>query len=175
MLAANYDSGSTVAFPIHGDGSLGEAASFIQHMGSGPDKSRQAGPHAHCTTVSPDNRFALVNDLGLDEILIYKMDPAKTLLTPNDPPFGKVPPGAGPRHLAFAPNGTAYGTNGDSAAIPQLFTINLTTGAATVIGTLSGGDHDINGLAYRSDGMLIGLDRVTNSAPHRRHCAGGHL
>ena len=94
LLAANYDSGSTVAFPIHGDGSLGEAASFIQHMGSGPDKSRQAGPHAHCTTVSPDNRFALVNDLGLDEILIYKMDPAKALLTPNDPPFGKVPPGA---------------------------------------------------------------------------------
>jgi 6-phosphogluconolactonase len=101
-----------VAFPIHGDGSLGEAASFIQHMGSGPDKSRQAGPHAHCTTVSPDNRFALVNDLGLDEILIYKMDPAKALLTPNDPPFGKVPPGAGPRHLAFAPNGKfAYVVN----------------------------------------------------------------
>ena len=112
LLAANYDSGSTVAFPIHGDGSLGEAASFIQHMGSGPDKSRQAGPHAHCTTVSPDNRFALVNDLGLDEILIYKMDPAKALLTPNDPPFGKVPPGAGPRHLAFAPNGKfAYVVN----------------------------------------------------------------
>lgn len=65
--------------------------------------------------------------------------------------------------LAFSPSGTAYATNGDSADNPQLLTINLTTGAATVVGTISGGAHDIDGLAYRSDGKLIGLDRVTNS------------
>jgi len=65
--------------------------------------------------------------------------------------------------LAFAPNGSAFGTNGDSAGNPQLFSLNLATGAATVIGTISGGAHDINGLAYRSDGKLIGLDRESNS------------
>jgi 6-phosphogluconolactonase len=145
LLAANYDSGSTVAFPIHGDGSLGEAASFIQHMGSGPDKSRQAGPHAHCTTVSPDNRFALVNDLGLDEILIYKMDPAKALLTPNDPPFGKVPPGAGPRHLAFAPNGKfAYVVN-EMGQSTTAFSWDAARGALTAIQTISDIPHEVPG------------------------------
>jgi 6-phosphogluconolactonase len=145
LLAANYDSGSTAAFPIHGDGSLGEAASFIQHMGSGPDKSRQAGPHAHCITVSPDNRFALVNDLGLDEILIYKMDSAKALLTPNDPPFGKVPPGAGPRHLAFAPNGKfAYVVN-EMGQSTTAFSWDAARGALMAIQTISDIPHEVPG------------------------------
>jgi hypothetical protein len=65
--------------------------------------------------------------------------------------------------LAFSPGGIAYATNGGDAGAAQLFTINLNTGAATEVGVISGGGHDINGLAYRSDGMLIGLDRVTNS------------
>src|SRR5262249_20231237 len=65
--------------------------------------------------------------------------------------------------LAFTPGGIAYGTNGGTISAAQLFTINLTTGAATVIGTISGGAHDINGLVYRADGNLIGLDAVTNS------------
>jgi 6-phosphogluconolactonase len=137
LLAANYGSGSTAAFQIHDDGSLSEASSFIQHQGTGPDKTRQEGPHAHCATVSPDNRFALVNDLGLDEILIYKMDPAKGLLTPNDPPFGKVPPGAGPRHLAFAPNGKfAYVVN-EMQSSTTAFAWDAARGALTALQTIS--------------------------------------
>lgn len=63
--------------------------------------------------------------------------------------------------LAIAPNGTAYGAE---AGLPAaLFSINLATGAGTSIGAISGGGHDINGLAYRSDGQLIGLDRISNS------------
>ena len=70
--------------------------------------------------------------------------------------------------LAFNGAGTAYATNGDNAANPQLFTINLSTGAASVVGTISGGPRDINGLAYRSaDGQLIGLDRVASSRTRR--------
>ena len=65
--------------------------------------------------------------------------------------------------LAFDPNGTAYGTEIGNSVGPQLFTINLATGAASIVGTISLGGHDINGLAYRSDGQLIGLDRVLNS------------
>jgi 6-phosphogluconolactonase len=101
LFTANYDSGSVAAFPVHDDGSLGEASSFVQHAGSSVDPQRQRGPHAHDITVSPDNRFVLVNDLGLDQIVVYRLDPVKGMLTPNDPPFGKVAPGSGPRHFAF--------------------------------------------------------------------------
>lgn len=104
-LVANYSSGSVAVFPVLADGRLGEASAFDQHQGSGPNHARQEGPHAHWIDLSPDNRFALNADLGLDEILVYRFDAAKGSLTPNDPPFAKVDPGAGPRHIAFAPSG----------------------------------------------------------------------
>jgi 6-phosphogluconolactonase len=105
VLVANYDGGSVAVFPVLGDGSLGKASGFTQHTGSGPNKERQEGPHAHWIATSPDNRFALAVDLGLDEVLVYHFDASKGSLTPNDPPFAKVSPGAGPRHLAFPRNG----------------------------------------------------------------------
>jgi 6-phosphogluconolactonase len=105
VLVANYTGGSIAVFPILKDGSLGEVSAFVQHTGHGPNPQRQEGPHAHSIDLSPDNRFALVDDLGLDELLVYKFDSAKGMLTPNDPPFAKVDPGAGPRHFALHPNG----------------------------------------------------------------------
>ena len=105
LLVANYGSGSIAALPIKDNGELGEAASAIQHLGSSADKERQSGPHAHSINPSPDNRFAIVADLGLDEVLVYKLDAAKALLTPNTPPFTKVAPASGPRHFAFDPAG----------------------------------------------------------------------
>ncbi|HLJ13584.1 MAG TPA: lactonase family protein [Bryobacteraceae bacterium] len=105
VMVANYGSGSIAAYPVKSDGSLGESSSFIQHKGSGADPQRQRGPHAHYINVSPDNRFAIVCDLGLDEVLVYRLDAAQATLTPNDFPFAKVDPGAGPRHFAFHPNG----------------------------------------------------------------------
>lgn len=112
VLVANYTGGSVAAFPILADGKLGEPSAFIQHTGHGPNTERQEGPHAHSIDMSPDNRFAIVDDLGLDETLVYKFDPAKGTLTPNNPPFAKSDPGAGPRHFAFHPNGKfAYRIN----------------------------------------------------------------
>lgn len=105
VLVANYTGGSIAAFPILADGRLGEASAFIQHSGHGTNPQRQEGPHAHSIDLSPDNRFAIVDDLGLDETLVYKFDSVKGSLTPNDPPFAKAPPGAGPRHFAFRPDG----------------------------------------------------------------------
>ncbi|MBI5383793.1 MAG: lactonase family protein [Verrucomicrobia bacterium] len=105
VLVANYGSGSIAALPLNQDGSLGESTAFIQHTGSSVNKQRQAGPHAHWIDTSPDNRFALVCDLGLDKVLLYTLDPAKGALAPSDPAFAGVTPGAGPRHLAFHPNG----------------------------------------------------------------------
>jgi 6-phosphogluconolactonase len=105
LLVANYTGGSVSTFPVAADGHIGPAAAFVQHTGSGPNKERQEGPHAHYSATSADNRFVFVVDLGLDEVVVYRFDPATGSLTPNDPPFAKLAPGAGPRHLAFHPNG----------------------------------------------------------------------
>jgi 6-phosphogluconolactonase len=105
LLAANYGSGNLAVFPIHADGGLGEATDVIQHQGSSINPTRQEGPHAHSIDVSPDNHFALVADLGLDKIFVYRFDPARGKLMPNTQPFANTRPGAGPRHLVFHPNG----------------------------------------------------------------------
>ena len=124
-LVANYTGGSVAVFPVRNDarsdarndarddaradGHIGESSAFVQHVGSSVDKERQQGPHAHWIETTPDNRFAIAVDLGLDELLVYRFDAdAKTKPgspTANDPPYAKLAPGAGPRHLAFHPNG----------------------------------------------------------------------
>lgn len=104
-FCANYSSGSAASFKVEPDGSLSQPVSHFQYTGKGPDKDRQEGPHAHRVTVSPDNRFLFVNDLGLDCIHIYKLDAATAGLTQNNPAQWKSEPGAGPRALRFHPNG----------------------------------------------------------------------
>jgi 6-phosphogluconolactonase len=105
VFAANYSSGSAASFMVSVDGHLSPAISFEQYTGHGPNRERQEAPHAHRVTVSPDNRYLLVNDLGLDCIHVYHLDAATAKLTPNDPPSWKSAPGAGPRALRFHPNG----------------------------------------------------------------------
>ncbi len=104
VVVANYNGGSVACFPIGADGRLGPRCGFVQHRGSGKDPTRQAGPHAHCVTFSPDNRFVFVSDLGLDKIMAYRLDRKTGQLAPNDPPYAETAPGAGPRHLTFHPN-----------------------------------------------------------------------
>jgi 6-phosphogluconolactonase len=105
LVAANFGSGSVAAFPIHRDGRLGEASGFDQHHGSSVNPVSQAGPHAHCVVFSPDSRFVIVADRGLDKVFVYRLNRATGSLEPNDPPFIALHPGWGPRHLAFHPNG----------------------------------------------------------------------
>ena len=106
VLVANYSSGNIGVFPILADGKLGEHTALSQNTGSlGPNKERQEGPHAHWIETSPDNRFALAVDLGLDEVLVYKFDAVRGTLSPNEPPFAKLKAGSGPRHIAFRPDG----------------------------------------------------------------------
>jgi len=95
LFAANYGSGSVAAFSIRKDGGLGEASAFVQHAGS--------SPHAHMVVPSPDNRFLLVADLGLDEVFVYSFNTAKGTLTQAS--AATLPPGSGPRHIAYSPNG----------------------------------------------------------------------
>jgi 6-phosphogluconolactonase len=105
LLVANYGGGSIAALPILAEGRLGEPSTIIQHQGSSANPQRQAGPHAHFITADPDNRFALACDLGLDKVLVYKLNSAQGTLVPNDPPSGVVQPGLGPRHLVFSRDG----------------------------------------------------------------------
>jgi len=105
VLVASYGGGSVSALPVDPDGSLGQVASFIKHHGSSVNPANQKGPHAHCIVTDPGNRFALTCDLGLDKVLVYKLDASDATLTANTPACATLTPGFGPRHLAFHPNG----------------------------------------------------------------------
>ena len=105
LVAVNYMSGSTVSFPIHADGTLGEVASLMQHSGSSIDPERQTGPHPHGVTFAPGNRFVIIPDRGIDKLMVYRLDAASSKLSANDPPFTKLEAGSGPRHFAFRPDG----------------------------------------------------------------------
>jgi 6-phosphogluconolactonase len=137
LLVANYDGGSIVALPIGADGKLHEASAAIQHHGSSVNKERQQEPHAHCINVTPDNRFAMVADLGLDQVLVYRFDPVKGTLAPNDPPFGKTPPGAGPRHFAFSPNGKFVYVINEIQCTASTFEYDAKRGALRLKDTIS--------------------------------------
>lgn len=117
VLVANYFGGSVAVLPIHDDGSLGEASDVQKDSGTvGPTTATNAPPgsfaisghdqaHAHMIEADPTGRFVLHTDLGLDRIYVWKFDASAGKLTPSDPPFVSVPPGDGPRHFAFHPDG----------------------------------------------------------------------
>jgi 6-phosphogluconolactonase len=145
VLVANYTGGSVAVFPIQEDGKLGEAAGFVQHTGHGTDPKRQEGPHAHSIDLSPDNRFARVDDLGLDEVLTYKFDSRKGSLTPNDPPFAKPDPGSGPRHFALRPDGKFAYVVSEMKGTVTVFSNDAGTGTLHRIQTVSTLPNDFKG------------------------------
>jgi 6-phosphogluconolactonase len=121
VLAANYGGGYVEVVAIAGDGSLSQQTACMQHEGQSVHPERQTRPYAHCVRVDPDNRFALVADLGLDRIVVYRFDQASGALAHHNPPYVSVPPGSGPRHLAWHPNGR------------WLYLVEEITSAATVL------------------------------------------
>jgi 6-phosphogluconolactonase len=145
LLVANYGNGvSVAAFPVKEDGSLGEASAMVRHTGSsiGP---RQKGPHAHSVNLSPDNRFVLVPDLGLDQVLVYRLDPAKAALTPADPPFATVTKGSGPRHFAFHPNGRFGYVLSEMGSLVTVFAYDGAGGTMKELQTVSTLPKDFTG------------------------------
>lgn len=105
LAVANYANGSVAVLPVMADGRLGEATGFDQQTGKGVNPKRQEGPHAHSVVFSPDNRFLLSADLGVDKVFVYRFDAATGKIELNNPPSLSVDPGAGPRHMEFHPNG----------------------------------------------------------------------
>ena len=121
VLVANYSGGNVSVLPVRADGSLGEATDVKQDEGSSINAERQEGPHAHCVVLDPANRFAYACDLGADKIMSFRFDKRRGKLIPNEVPWVKTKPGAGPRHLVFHPSGKfAYVINELHATVTAL-------------------------------------------------------
>ena len=182
VVVANYSSGSVASLPVKPDGSLGEAASFVQHAGSSVDPARQKEPHAHCIVVSPDNRFVYAADLGLDQVLCYRLDAATAKITPTQPPFAKSPPGAGPRHLTFHPNGKQVYVINELANSVTVFDYHADTGSLAEKQTISTLPSDFTGKSYCADlkitpngRFLYGTNRGHDSLAAYAIAADGRL
>jgi 6-phosphogluconolactonase len=144
-LAANYGSGSVALFPIADDGRLEPASSVIQHEGSSVNRSRQKGPHAHSIVLDPANRFAYAPDLGIDKIMIYRLDRAQGKLVPNDPPFAQCEPGSGPRHFTFHPDGKHAYVIEELSCTVMVFDYDAASGALKSLQKISTLPKDFKG------------------------------
>lgn len=151
LLAVNYGVGpvtqrpnrSLVVFPLSSDGTLGAPVAEATHSGRGHDPVRQDRPHAHCVVATPDNRFLVVCDLGLDHLMVYRFDGAVALHSRL-----MLPPGSGPRHFVFHPHRPyAYVVNELSSTVASLAVepadgrLTLLSIAATVPDSAVGGNH----------------------------------
>jgi 6-phosphogluconolactonase len=173
VFVANYDGGSIASFPVQADGSLGQSAGFVQHNGHSVDKERQEAPHAHWIAPSPDNRFVLAADLGLDEVLVYRFDATNGALSPNDSPFAKVDPGSGPRHFAFHPGGRFGYVLTEMAATVTAFAWHAKDGSLSTLQTVPTLPKDYSGpreaaeIAVHPSGKFLyasnraGVDSIT--------------
>jgi len=137
LLVANYGSGSASVIPIESDGKLAEPTGLVQHEGSSVNSERQKGPHAHSMNASPDDRFVFVADLGIDKIMVYRLDIEKGTIIPNSPALARVKPGAGPRHFAFHPDAKhAYVIN-ELDCTMTAFTYDSASGTLTEVQTVT--------------------------------------
>jgi len=170
VLVANYGGGSVASLPIQSDGSLKAAVTVDQHHGASVRRARQSGPFAHCIDADPSNRFVISADLGIDKLLIYRLNAAEGTLTPNQPAFAETARGAGPRHLAFHPNGRfLYAINELDCTI-TLFRYDSTRGtleSLQSVSTLPDGFTGDNSAAeiqvHPSGRFLYGSNRGHNS------------
>jgi 6-phosphogluconolactonase len=127
LLVANHEHGSVAVFPIGDDGKLAPASDLRQHHGSGPGPT-QEGPHAHHVTFDPPGQRVLVNDKGIDQLVIYRLDGQTGKLVPADPPFARLHAGAAPRHLSFHPNGRFAYVNGEADMTITAFSYDAASG-----------------------------------------------
>jgi 6-phosphogluconolactonase len=150
-LVANYSGGSVSVFPIVADGGLAPATTVVQHQGVA---THHDGPHPHSIVATPDSRYLLAPDCGLDRIFIYRLDAERGTLIENDPPWVMLAPGAGPRHVAFHPSGNT------------LFCINERNSTLTA-------------LAYEPDGVVLRELQTVSTLPDgfagQNSCADIHI
>ena len=135
LLVANYGGGSVKSLQLNADGSLGAAGSYIRHHGSSVNTNRQTAPHAHSIYPDPSHRFALACDLGTDQVMVYRLDTATGTLAQHS--STAVPPGSGPRHLAFSPDGRFVHVINEMGCTVTTFAWNSAAGQLTPVETVS--------------------------------------
>ena len=135
LLTAQYSGGSTALFDLADDGSIKSRRQLHKHSGgSGVVVEIQDKPHAHWVGTSPDNKFVFVPDLGMDKVVIWNFDAADATLTPHG--FGICPPGSGPRHMKFNPDGTHIYVLNEFALSITTFAFDQAAGTMTPIQTV---------------------------------------
>jgi 6-phosphogluconolactonase len=168
-VVANFGTGRTTAFRLLPDGRLGDQTASMAHFGSGPHR-RQAAPHAHSVTFSPDNHFVFVPDLGADRVFIFCLDAATGALSSNDPPFISLPAGSGPRHMVIHPSGRFVYLMCELTARIVVFTLGRSTGTLSEIQTISAlangapGEPSGAGIAMHPGGRFLYTTTRNDSA-----------
>jgi 6-phosphogluconolactonase (cycloisomerase 2 family) len=173
LFVANYFGGSVAVFPILADGSLGRVSDVKNDAGKiGPTRAKNAPPgsfaisghdrtHAHMIAADPAGRFVLHVDLGLDKILVWRFDASKGTLTAADPPAVDLPPGDGPRHFDFHPNGRWIFSIQEEGSTVARFDYDAETGRLTARQTIStlpagfAGSNFCSGIRVSSDGHFV--------------------
>ncbi len=173
LLVANYFGGSVAVLPIRPDGRLGDATDVKHDRGKiGPARPSNAPPgsfafsghdrtHAHMIEADDSGRFVLHVDLALDQIFVWRFDDQKGMLTPNDPPAVSLPPGDGPRHFDFHPNGRWLYSIQEEASTIVLFDFDRQTGRLVprqMISTLPpgyAGSNFCSGILVSADGRFV--------------------
>ncbi len=150
-LVSNYGSGSLVLAPITTDGQLEQVTSVQQHEGQGANQERQSGPHAHSSIVSPDGRFVICADLGIDELKTYQINETHQELMPHEQGGIKLQPGAGPRHMCFHPSGTALYLVNELDNTITVFHYNRENGWLNPLQTLAMLPDEYEGVSYGAD------------------------
>ncbi|MFC5411453.1 lactonase family protein [Larkinella bovis] len=132
-FVSNYGGGTFTVLPIRNDGTLGLATDTLKYEGKGTHPQRQEKAHIHSATVSPNNRFVYVCDLGTDKVYIYEFDKASGKVKPAATPYASVSPGSGPRHIAIHPNGKYLYLVEELTSTVATFALNSKTGALTLL------------------------------------------
>ena len=155
LLVANYRGGSCATLPIMENGEFGDPTSIRQHIGSGPNPKRQEKAHTHSFTITPDGKFAVAADLGMDLLLTYRLNNGELSLTEET----KTAPGAGPRHMVFHPNGQFAYVSMELNGTVSAYEYNK--GALTELQTLStlptdfSGDNTVSEVRITPDGRFL--------------------
>lgn len=180
VLVANYFGGSVAVLPVLADGGLGPATDVKNAAGKlGPTRATNAPPgsfafsghdrtHAHMIQADSSGRFVLHVDLGLDKIFVWKFDEQKGVLTPGDPPAISLPPGDGPRHFHFHPNGRWLYSIQEEGSTVALFDYDSGTGRLSSRQTISTLPSGFAGSNFCSE-ILVSADGRFVYAGNRLH------
>jgi 6-phosphogluconolactonase len=180
VLVANYAGGTVAVLPIRSNGELGTATDVKKDQGTvGPTHATSAPPgsfaisghdrpHAHMIQADPAGQFVLATDLGMDQIFIWKFDVQKGTLTANDPASASLPPGDGPRHFSFHPNGRWLYSLQEEGSTLVLLDYNATNGRLTARQTLSSLPKHFTGTNFTSE-VMVSADGKFVYAANRLH------